>query len=168
MKIRSSYILIALLVPCAVVLGVILRLHQTSDRHQSGHYEGRTNRAEWTVDVTQDALLVDVVGQESSVRLQAINGKQRDILTRLLHPDLGRYAVSMRIIDSQGIPWIMGMDDIPESWQEDYQRSLQVDVNPERRAASSALLVDAKVALDSIPAMNFHALDLLREYPRQE
>jgi len=152
-----------------VSASLFIRLQLTSDVHQSGKYSGVANGADWTVDITQDEVVVDVLGQNgASVRLEAINGNQRDVLTRLLHPDLGRYAISIRIIDSQGIPWIMGMDDIPTSWQQDYQRSFAIDVDLKKRAASAALLANAKAALDGIPVTNFHALDLLKGFLRQQ
>ena len=145
---------------------VLFYYRAPSDVHSDATYSGRTKNAEWEVVISQDEVVVDVAGRGTSIRLESLNGGETDFWTRFENPGMGKYFVSLRVIDRDGIPWIMAIADAPPSWMKDYENTIDGNVDDKERAASYALFVDAITALESLPPMNFHALDELKQLVR--
>lgn len=116
-------------------------------------YAGSTVGGTYDAEVAPEESSVVVEGLGAMLLLEAVTGEPRPADVLAEHPELGEFEIDFRVVDKNGIPFIMGFGgDFPAdpSWEESYENSLGIPVDPVDREAHYELLGDAAEAIGEI------------------
>ncbi len=155
----------------AILSGCIARGPASDGTTGNRQFSGETPNGDWTIEVLSDSTVVTFAGEDASLRLEALNGAERPADVQEEHPELGKYDVDLRVIDRNGIPWIMalGGDEFAiSSWADDYAETVNISVDDADREAHYELFPDVREALDSVGVSDSYQLGELRDLVRSQ
>lgn len=116
-------------------------------------FAGSTTNSDYIAEVSPEGASILIEGVDASLLIEAVTGERRseDVLAE--HDELGEYEIDFRVVDSNGIPFIMGFGGdfwAESSWEKDYEESLAIEVDLLDRETHYELLGEAVEALQNI------------------